>query len=159
MAGRKVRYDTYVKPHLEDISEWIKTKTEKQIAEDLLGIGESTWHLYKNQHPELEAAVIKGRQNLVSEVKGALIQRALGFEYSEEKQYIKDGERGITSYTEITKKRALPDVAACNSILQNLDTDWYRDRAQVRLREQELELKQKIANANNWFDDEEGATN
>lgn len=159
MAGRKVRYETYVKPHLEEITEWIRTKTEKQIAEDLLGIGESTWHKYKNEHPELEAAVIKGRQNLVSDVKSALIKCALGFEYDEEKQYIKDGERGITSYTEITKKRALPNVAACNSILQNLDKDWCRDKAQVRLREQELELKRKIANANNWFDDEEGNAN
>ena len=158
MAGRKVRYETYVQPHLNEISEWIRTKTEKQIAE-MLGIAESTWHMYKTKHPELVDAIIKGRQNLVSDVKSALIERAIGFEYQEEKQYIKDGRDGITSYTEITKKRALPDVAACNSILQNLDAEWYRDRALARLREQELELKKKIADANNWFDDEEGAEN
>lgn len=156
MAGRKVRYETYVKPHLDEIAEWVQTKSEKQIAEDMLGIAESTWHKYKNEHPELEAAVVKGRQNLVSDVKSALKLRAIGFEYEEEKQYIKDGGNGIITYTEITKKRALPDVAACNSILQNLDPDWYRDRAQVRLREQELELKRKIASANYWLESEEG---
>ena len=155
MAGRKVRYDTYVQPHLEKITEWIRTKSEKQIA-GMLGIAESTWHLYKTQHPELVEAIVKGRQDLVSDVKSALIERAIGFEYKEEKQYIKDGKDGITTYTEITSKRALPDVAACNSILQNLDKDWYRDKAQARLREQEFELKKKIANANNWLEDEEG---
>lgn len=151
--GRKSRYESYVQPHLHEIPVWIQTMTEQQIAARL-GIVESTWHVYKNKYPELEQAVIKGRQNLISDVKSALIQRAKGFEYTEKKNYIKDDGESITSYTEITTKRALPDVAACNSILQNLDKDWYRDRAAARLREQELELKKKVAEANNWFDEE-----
>ena len=153
MAGRKVRYETYVFPHLEEITKWVRTMSEKQIAHRL-GIGESTWHLYKTQHPELAEAVLNGRQDLISDVKSALIRRAVGFDYTEEKNYIKEDHNGLATYTEITKKRALPDVAACNSILQNLDKDWYRDKAQARLREQELELKKKIAEANNWFDEE-----
>ena len=115
---------------------------------------ESTWHVYKNKYPELQQAVISGRQNLISDVKSALIQRAKGFEYTEKKQYMRESETGMVAYTEITTKKALPDVAACNSILQNLDKDWYRDRAAARLREQELELKKKIADANNWFEED-----
>ena len=151
--GRKSRYESYVQPHLHEIPVWIQTMTEQQIAARL-GIVESTWHVYKNKYPELEQAVIKGRQNLISDVKSALIQRAKGFEYTEKKQYMRESETGMVAYTEIVTKQALPDVAACNSILQNLDKDWYRDRAAARLREQELELKKKIADANNWFEEE-----
>lgn len=157
MAGRKVRYDSYVKPHLQEIPTWMQTMTEEQIAKRL-GIAVSTWHDYKNKHPELAEAVKQGRQDLVSDVKSALIRRAKGFCYEEKKQYIKEDDGGTTEYTEITTKYALPDVGACNSILQNLDGDWYRDKAMSRLRAQELELKKRIANANNWLDDEEGAT-
>lgn len=153
MAGRKVRYESYVAPHLQDIPNWMQTMTEEQIARRL-GIAVSTWHDYKNKHPELAEAVKRGRQDLIADVKSALIMRAKGFEYTEKKQYLQESERGTTSYTEITTKRALPDVAACNSILQNLDKNWYRDRAAAKLREQELELKKRLAEANNWLEEE-----
>lgn len=152
--GRKNRYESYVEPHLEEISEWVQTMTEQQIA-TRLGIAESTWHDYKNKHPELAEAVIKGRQDLISDVKSALIKRAKGFEYTEVKEYSRMSEDGVTVYEEKTTKYQPPDVAACNSVLQNIDKDWYRDRAAHMMRKREFELKKKIAEANNWFDNEE----
>lgn len=153
MAGRKERYASYVKPHLQQIPEWMQTMTEEQIAKRL-GVSTSTWHEYKNKYLELAEAVKQGRQDLISDVKSALIMRAKGFEYEEKKQYTQESESGIKIYTEITTKRALPDVGACNSILQNLDNDWYRDRATHMLRQQELALRKRIAEANNFLNEE-----
>lgn len=153
MAGRKVRYDSYVKPHLHEIPEWMQTMTEEQIAKRL-GIAVSTWHDYKNKHPELADAVKAGRQDLISDIKSALIKRAKGFQYQEKKTYTKVGDNGTAVYEEETTKYAPPDVAACNSILQNLDKDWYRDAAIYRLRVKEIELKRRIAEANNWLEPE-----
>ena len=152
--GRKNRYESYVKPHLQDIPVWIQTMTEQQIAKRL-GIAESTWHDYKNKHAELSAAVMAGRQDLISDVKSALIRRAKGFEYTEKKEYTQIGDRGATAYTETTTKYQPPDVTACNSILQNLDPEWRRDKAIYELRCKELELKRRLAEANNWLNDEE----
>lgn len=151
--GRKNRYEQYVKPHLSDIPVWIQTMTEQQIAKRL-GIAESTWHDYKNKHKELSEAVKAGRQDLISDVRSALLKRAKGFEYEEKKTYTKVGDNGSAVYEEKTTKYAPPDVGACNSILQNLDKDWYRDAAIYKLRVKELELKRRIAEANNWLEPE-----
>lgn len=153
-GGRKNRYESYVKPHLQEISEWVQTMDEEQIARRL-GVGVSTWHDYKNKHPELADAVKAGRQNLIADVKSALKMRAKGFEYQEKKVYTKVGDNGSAVYEETTTKYAPPDVAACNSILQNLDPEWRRDKALYELRKREFELKQKLAEANNWLNDEE----
>lgn len=148
--GRKSRYESYVKPHLREISEWIQTMDEEQIARRL-GVGVSTWCDYKNKHPELAEAVKAGRQDLITDIKSALKMRAKGFEYQEKKTYTKVGDNGTAVYEEVTTKYAPPDVAACNSILQNLDKDWHRDAAIYRLRVEELKLKKRIAEANNWL--------
>ena len=153
-SGRKNKYESYVKPHLKDISEWVQTMDEEQIARRL-GVGVSTWHAYKNQHPELLDAIKAGRQDLIAEVKSALKMRAKGFEYQEKKVYTKVGDNGTALYEETTTKYAPPDVGACNSILQNLDPEWRRDKSLYELRKKELELKQRLAEANNWLSDEE----
>lgn len=152
--GRKVRYESYVKPHLKEIPIWMQEMTEEQIAKRL-GIAVSTWHDYKNKHAELAEAVKEGRQDLVAEVKSALIMRAKGFEYQEKKVYTKVGDNGSAIYEETTTKYSPPDVGACNSLLQNLDDGWYRDAALYKLRQKEYELKKKIAEANYWLDDDE----
>ena len=152
--GRKSRYASYVKPHLQEISVWVQTMDEVQIARRL-GIAESTWHDYKNKYPELAEAVKAGRQDLLAEVKSALKKRAIGFEYQETKTYTKVGDNGTAVYEETVTKYAPPDVAACNSILQNLDKDWYRDKATYLLKVKEHELRKRVAEANNWLDGEE----
>lgn len=152
--GRKNRYESYVKPHLQEISEWVQTMDEEQIARRL-GIAVSTWHDYKNKHPELAEAVKAGRQNLITEIKSALKMRAKGFEYQEKKTYTKVGDNGSAVYEETVTRYQPPDVAACNSILQNLDPEWRRDRALYELKKKEFELKQRLAEANNWLSGEE----
>lgn len=156
-AGRKSKYYDYVKPHLQDIAQWVQTMDEEQIARRL-GVGVSSWYDYKNKYPELAEAIKAGRQDLISEVKSALKMRAKGFEYQEKKTYTKVGDNGSAVYEEITTKYAPPDVGACNSILQNLDPEWHRDRAAHEMRKKEFELKQKLAEVKHWIgadDDEE----
>lgn len=154
MAGRKSKYDAYVKPHLQDISQWVQTMDEEQIARRL-GVGVSTWYDYKNKHPELAEAIKAGRQDLISEIKSALKMRAKGFEYQEKKTYTKVGDNGSAVYEETTTKYAPPDVGACNSILQNLDPDWCRDKAAHEMRKKEFELRQRLAEVKLWLNDGE----
>ena len=69
--GRTTKYDTIIKPKLEEIKKWSQSgATGKQIAGNL-GIAESTLYKYKDEHQELASAIDDGRKSLVIELRGA----------------------------------------------------------------------------------------
>lgn len=145
--GRPNKYETHVKPYLEDIKKWCQTMTEKQIARKL-GIAYSSWCLYKNDYSELSETIKKGRQSLVVELKSTLIERAKGFQYTE-KKVIKEG--GEVVREEIYTKSSLPDVAALNLLLKNYDKEnWSNDPQVIELRKKELELRERQIENNEW---------
>lgn len=148
--GRKSKADI-VYENLDKIEEWAKNgATEEQIANSL-GISVSAFSKYKNENKELSDVLKKSRMKLVVDLKSALVKKALGFHYEEQKQYIREDENGKkTLYTEKYKKYSPPDVAALNSALQNYDGDWYRDKQAIELKRQELELKKKMAEDKEW---------
>lgn len=150
--GRKSKYEEYVQPHLEQIAEWRKVgATVKNIC-DALGIGESTWHEYIKKYPQLAEANKKGTVEFCLDLRGELAKLAKKHTLETKKQYIKqDIETGAkTQYTEITTKEVDADIAAINLLLKNLDENWSNDPQNLRLREQELELRRAIAAANNF---------
>ena len=82
------------------------------------------------------------------EVENALLRRALGYTITLSKQKVtKDGD--VIDYEE--EVHYPPDVTAQIFWLSNRKRkDWKRDPANVEIRKKELELKQKIAEENNW---------
>lgn len=153
-AGRKNKYDSYVRPHLNQITEWARIgATEKEIS-DALGVALSTFGEYKKQYSELSDALRTGRQTVILNVKAALYKKAIGFEY-EEKRGVKKGDKVVS--TEIYKKYSPPDTTAAAMILRNYD-EGYRDKDSVQtdFKRQEIEIKKALAEANNfgvYFDD------
>ena len=149
-AGRKSKLDV-IKNNMEQIEKWSRSGLrEEQIAE-CLGISSTTLSKYKNEYPELKDVISRARVFLVADLKNVLVERAKGFTYEEKKSYTKRDESGReTTYIEITEKYALPDVAALNSLLQNFDGDWYRDKQVYKLKEQELRLREKLAENREW---------
>ena len=145
MAGRKNAYDELIAPRLGEISEWAKLgATEKQIAKNR-NIAQSTFCKYKKEKPEFSEALKKGRLELVTELRGALVKKALGgFSYSETRKTTKDESGETTTVTETITKVALPDVAALNLCLKNYDPDnWANDPQMLKIKKEELKLKQK----------------
>lgn len=170
MAGRKSKYETHVLPYLPEIEDWSKTMTEAQICEKL-GIGKSAWSEYKKVHTELTEKIKKGRQNLVGELRGTLIKRAMGYQYTEsktvtesvkwsEKEYMDLLDCGMTPEQikrarlvkiEKANKHMPPDVAALNLLLKNYDKkEWANDPQALELKKQELKLREKQIENNNW---------
>ena len=169
--GRKNRYETHVAPFFPQILEWLSNgATEKQIAEKL-GVGYSTWSDYKVKYQELGEILEKGRRNLVATLRGALIKKALGFDYTETKTVsehidmpsemrevlLSSGftreqiEQANLIKTEVMNKHATPDVAALNLALKNYDKDdWSNDWQNYELRKKELELKEKKIDDESW---------
>ena len=168
--GKPGKYESHVKPYLSLISEWCRTMTEQQIAEKL-GIGYSTWNQYKVDYPEVREAVKKGRQNLVAELRSALIKKAKGFEYTETKETTErvkwppdmyamlidagfspeDISQSRLVKTEVAHKKTAPDVAALNLALKNYDKEnWANDPQQLELKKKELELRERQVENNEW---------
>lgn len=170
-AGRNNLYPTHVKPRFNEIKEWAKSgATERQIAKNL-GIAYSTFNWYKCEHPELAELIKKARLDIVIELRGALIRKALGYTYNETK-IVKskaefpddlrmklldvgfdesDLDKITTIRTEITNKRVVEDVAAINLALKNYDKEnWSNDPQTLELKKRELELKEKAFENGDW---------
>lgn len=150
-AGRKNAYDTIIKPRFDDITEWLRNgATEKQIYENL-GIDKATFYRYKDSKSEFRDLLKNGRSSLIIQLRGALVKKALGYTYTEIKQYNKIEDGKPVQYVEETTKTAHPDVAALNLCLKNYDADdWANDPQLLKLKEKELDLRREIADKDKW---------
>ena len=80
--GRKSKLNV-VKENIDQIEKWARSGLrEEQIAE-CLGISTSTFSKYKNEYPELQKTIENARVFLVADIKNALVERAKGFKYEE----------------------------------------------------------------------------
>lgn len=148
--GRKNKYESHVQPYLNDIKKWIEKSTEEQIARKL-GVSQSSFELYKTQHEELKEVLKAGRQQLVEELHGKLKRKAMGYEYTEKKETIKNEDGHITTVTEIYTKYAHPDTAAIHLLLKNYDETWHNDdKATLDIKREQLEVAKKKAEAAEW---------
>ena len=150
--GRPSKYESEVKPHLEEIRKAVEAgATDKEIA-DAFGISLSTIYDYKKKYSDFSSAFARGRKRIVFEIKGALLKKALGFEYEEEKRVgrkDKNGENIVL--VEKYKRYCVPSETAAAMLLRNYDETWRdNDKASAEIRRQETELKKAIAEANNF---------
>lgn len=152
-VGRTSKYETHVKPYLEDIKKYISAgATEKEII-DWLGIASSTFYEHKIKYPELRESLDRPKAKSVIEVKNALYKKATGFTYTEKKQYLtKDKETGKeTLRVETTEKYCPPDSGAIAMFLRNNDPEYRdRDKQYYDFTEIELELKKQAQELNNF---------
>ena len=149
--GRKSKYETDIKPRFDEITHWLRSgASEKQIYENL-GITKDTFYRYKRNYKEFYDLLKNGRQALVMQLRNTLIKKAMGFEYTEVKQYAREENGNKVTYVEKTTKTALPDVAALNLCLKNYDPDnWANDPQALKMKEKELELRREIAEKDDW---------
>ena len=97
-------------------------------------------------------------QPLVQELRGALVKKALGYQFTETKVYKKTDKNGnvILEYSETTTKEQAPDTGAIHLLLKNLDrnedgsSNWSNDWNAEARKNKELELKEKQVNSNIW---------
>lgn len=159
--GRPNKYEIDVKPRFNEITEWLKLgATDKEVAENL-GIHKATFVEYKKKYTELNELIKKGRKSPVTQIKNAMLKRALGFQFEEKKvttqKIVIDGVDGDKIpakliKTEITTKTALPSETAGLILLQHWakDEGWTRDPQSLAIKKQELKLKEKQAEDNSW---------
>lgn len=149
--GRNNKYESHVKPRLEEIKNWYGTLTEAQIAKKL-GISVCSFEKYKKTYPELVEVLQSGKELLIEELKDTLKMKAKGFHYEETKTTIKMDGNGIpVKIIEKYKKYSAPDTGAIHLLLKNLDENWRNDdKATIDLKREKLELEKQKAEEESW---------
>ena len=153
--ARPSQYEELVKPHIEKVKEWAASgATNKEIAE-ALGIGLSTLQTYKTKYKEFQEAFARGRVAVCCDIKAALLKKALGFSYQEEKKVARKDKSGENIVVvERYDRYVPPSETAAAMLLRNYDETWRdSDDISIKFKQQEQELKKKIAESNNWFDE------
>jgi hypothetical protein len=150
--ARPNKYETQVKPHIDEIRKAVETgATVEEIAKGLK-ISVSTLHKYKAEKKELSDAFARGREKIVIEIKAALLKKALGFNYEEEKKVGRKDKNGenvvvVEKYT----RYCVPSETAAAMLLRNYDENWRdNDKASAEIKKQEADLRKAIAEANNF---------
>lgn len=139
-----------MKPHLKEISEWYQILTEEQIARRL-GVAPRSFEKYKKEHEELREALKKGKEELITELKLTLKQKAQGFTYTETKRTTRNTSEGKTVILEEFERYAQPDLGAIHLLLKNLDPDWRNDdQTSIDLKKAKLELEKERAENSTW---------
>lgn len=129
----KGKYQEWLEPEgLLKIEGWARDGlTDEQIAHNM-GIAYSTLKNWKDKHMAILAALKKGKEVVDRQVENALLQRALGYEYTETtREYIPElGEMHVTK--KVTKQVA-PDTTAQIFWLKNRKPQEWRDKRDVDL--------------------------
>ena len=124
----KGKYREWLEPEgLLKIEGWARDGlTDKQIAKNI-GISEQTLCVWKKNYPSLSESLKKGKEVVDRQVENALLQRALGYEYTETtREYIPElGEMHVTK--KVTKQVA-PDTTAQIFWLKNRKPQDWRDK-------------------------------
>lgn len=97
--------------------------TDEQIAEKMR-ISRSTLSAWKVKYSDISDTLKKGKEIIDMQVENALLKRALGYEYIEEKIEVESGKRKITQ----TVKQVVPDTTAQIYWLKNRKPEQWRDR-------------------------------
>lgn len=121
----KGRYKDWLRADkLMQLTAWARDGlTDEQIAHNI-GITASTLYYWKNRYSEISEALKKGKEVVDIEVENALLKRALGYEFMEEKVEINDDRRKTTR----TIKHVPGDTTAQIYWLKNRKSAEWRDK-------------------------------
>nr|DAL79802.1 MAG TPA: terminase small subunit [Caudoviricetes sp.] len=111
---------------IELINDWRRRGLSvKAIAEDKIGVAHTTLMKWRQQSPELDKALTITEDLVDGQVEGALLKRALGYDYFEE-TWTLDPDTGREVLTRKVKKHVPADVKAIAMWLFNRRGDAWR---------------------------------
>ena len=149
--GRKSLYEKKILLNKKNIKSMFEQgATERQVIK-WLGISADTFYRWKKQYSELSDICKEGKQKLITELRGKLVERALGGTITEERTTTKIVDGKEQKETIKITKMVLPDVAALNLCLKNYDKEnWANDPQMLDLKKEENEIRRKKAEADDW---------
>ena len=128
----KGKYQEWLTPDgITRLEAWARDGlTDEQIAAKM-GISTKTLYEWKKTYSNICEALKRGKEVVDIEVENALLKRALGYEYTEERVEVskENGKKSVK--TTQTVKHVSPDVTAQIFWLKNRRPDRWRDKQQL----------------------------
>ena len=123
--GPKGKYETHVKPYLNEIFEWLKQGyTDCSICEQL-GLHQNTWIRYREENTELSELYARARAHRNALVMNKMFQKAIGYEHDD--LFIAQYQGQIVEKP--IKKYYPPDEKAADLFLRNNDPEYKSAKA------------------------------
>lgn len=155
--GRKIAHNSYerrVKPKLGLIEAYARHGLSNSKIAENIGVPYSTFQTYMENHPELEAALDKGREQAELHVENALLKSALGFtsvEIVKERKQVGTDEEGKPIFklvpTKKTYRQVAPNIQAIQYWLENRCGNRWARNPVANVDEDEINAQiQSIAN-------------
>ena len=154
MANSK--YDTHVKPRLNEIRQWVKDGATDTEMIKALGVSRPAFYKYIKQHEELDQIIKEGRTAKVKELKAVLFKKALGGQRVSKEEYELDKSTGEMVLVKQIIANDPANLTAIMILLKHWDKNddgtckWSNEPAAIEIKQKELELKREIAEENNW---------
>lgn len=106
--------------------------TDEQIAHNV-GITTTTLYDWKKRFPAISEALKRGKEVVDIQVENALLKRALGYEYTEEKVEVETTAAGAVTSRKVvqTVKQVAPDTTAQIFWLKNRKPADWRDKQEI----------------------------
>lgn len=134
----KGKYQLWLEPDgLTLLEGWARDGlTDEQIAEKI-GCGVRTLYDWKNRFPQISQALKKGKEIVDIQVENALLKRALGYDYQEQRieKSDKDGTKIVQTIHHVPA-----DTTAQIFWLKNRRPDKWRDKPIEKISE-DMEVK------------------
>lgn len=127
-------------------------KLKQQGASDLqiiehIGICPATFYKFLKTNTQLQEVWNNAKADLVVDLVGELVRKAKPHTLTTTKTIEKNGE----IVTEITEKEVDGDLGSLIFLLKNYDREHFTNEPNMlELKRRELELKEKLAEQNNW---------
>lgn len=139
------KYQEWITPDgLLRLEAWARDGLTDELIADRIGISRSTLGEWKKKHPDISDALKRGKEVVDIEVENALLRRALGYEYTEERvESGNDGGKKFIKTVQVTK-HVPPDTTALIFWLKNRKPKDWRDKQEV-LHEQEKPFEVNIS--------------
>ena len=152
--GAKGKYETLVKPFLDEINKKIRLGvTEEQIAE-ALGISVASLNNYRNQHPEFKEALSKNKgADVLTDLLNAGIDSAIGGFKTNVVTVEKTDENGKKTTKTTTTKTYYPPNASLNKfyvVNYGKKQGFTTDPLNYELQKSKLEFEQEKEKQKNW---------
>lgn len=154
MANSK--YDTHVKPRLDEIKQWVEDGATDTEMIKALEVSRPAFYKYIKQHEELDQIIKEGRTAKVKELKAVLFKKALGGQRVSKEEYELDESTGEMVLVKQIIANDPANLTAIMILLKHWDKNedgtckWSNEPAAIEIKQKELELKREIAEENNW---------
>lgn len=152
----KSKYDTHVKPRLNEIKQWVEDGATDTEMIKALEVSRPAFYKYIKQHEELDQIIKEGRTAKVKELKAVLFKKALGGQRVSKEEYELDKGTGEMVLVKQIIANDPANLTAIMILLKHWDKNedgtckWSNEPAAIEIKQKELELKREIAEENNW---------